>query len=101
MITMTLDEARRLPPLSDEEAERIRSFRDAADEECPPLTKEQLARMKPSHFRGIFKPVKESVTVRIDRDILAWLKAGGAGYQTRLNAALRWAREHGCPVNEL
>lgn len=101
MITMTTDEARRLAPLSEEEAERIRAFKDEYDEECPPLTDEQLAQMKPSRFRGMFKPVKESVTVRVDRDILAWLKAGGAGYQTRLNAALRWAREHGCPVNEL
>jgi uncharacterized protein (DUF4415 family) len=29
--------------------------------------------------------------VRIDADVLAWLKSQGAGYQTRLNAILRRA----------
>jgi uncharacterized protein (DUF4415 family) len=37
-----------------------------------------------------YKPVKKQVTVRIDADILAWLRAQGAeGYQSRLNATLR------------
>lgn len=42
--------------------------------------------------RGRFyKPVKESTTVRIDADVLHWLKSKGKGYQTRLNAILRAA----------
>jgi uncharacterized protein (DUF4415 family) len=32
---------------------------------------------------------KERVTVRLDPDILEWLKAQGKGYQTRINAILR------------
>lgn len=32
---------------------------------------------------------KNRITVRIDRDVLEWLKAQGPGYQTRLNAILR------------
>jgi len=32
---------------------------------------------------------KRSVTVRLDRDVLEWFKAGGKGYQTRMNAVLR------------
>jgi uncharacterized protein (DUF4415 family) len=37
-----------------------------------------------------YKPVKKQVTVRIDADILAWLRRpGDAGYQSRLNATLR------------
>jgi uncharacterized protein (DUF4415 family) len=37
-----------------------------------------------------YKPVKKQVTLRIDADILAWLRAQGeTGYQWRLNAALR------------
>ncbi len=44
--------------------------------------------------RGKFyRPVKQSVTVRLDADILAWLKSKGEGYQTRLNALLRRAME--------
>jgi uncharacterized protein (DUF4415 family) len=29
------------------------------------------------------------VNVRIDADIIEWLKAGGSGYQTRMNEILR------------
>jgi uncharacterized protein (DUF4415 family) len=32
---------------------------------------------------------KKGVYIRLDPDILAWLKANGKGYQTRLNAMLR------------
>jgi uncharacterized protein (DUF4415 family) len=32
---------------------------------------------------------KESIHLRIDHDILAWFRASGKGYQTRINAVLR------------
>ena len=38
---------------------------------------------------GAYKPVKVSTTVRVDADILLWLKSKGQGYQTRINAILR------------
>ena len=46
--------------------------------------------------RGRFyRPVKEQVTLRIDADVLAWFRAGGNKYQTRINAALReYVRQH-------
>jgi uncharacterized protein (DUF4415 family) len=53
------------------------------------LTEEQLEEFKPSHLRGIYKPVKKTVNVRLDEDVLEWLKNGGSGYQTRMNAILR------------
>jgi uncharacterized protein (DUF4415 family) len=36
-----------------------------------------------------YKPVKKQVTVRLDADLIAWLRNGGKGYQTRLNDILR------------
>ena len=36
-----------------------------------------------------YRPKKESVTIRIDADVLAWLKTSGRGYQTRINEYLR------------
>jgi uncharacterized protein (DUF4415 family) len=38
-------------------------------------------------------PVKQQLTVRLDSDVLAWLKSMGRGYQTRLNRILRAAME--------
>lgn len=35
------------------------------------------------------EPGKEIVTLRLDRDVLKWLKGGGRGYQIRINAILR------------
>jgi uncharacterized protein (DUF4415 family) len=32
---------------------------------------------------------KQQLTVRFDPDIIAWFKAQGPGYQTRMNAVLR------------
>lgn len=36
-----------------------------------------------------YRPVKQSVSIRLDSDVLAWLKAKGSGYQTKVNALLR------------
>ncbi len=36
-----------------------------------------------------FRPVKKQTTVRIDADVLAWLKAKGEGHLTRINEILR------------
>ena len=32
---------------------------------------------------------KESITIRLDKDVIAWFRARGSGYQTRINDALR------------
>lgn len=32
---------------------------------------------------------KESITLRLDRDVLDWFRGTGRGYQTRINAVLK------------
>jgi len=32
---------------------------------------------------------KETITIRLDADILEWFRGNGKGYQTRINAILR------------
>ena len=36
-----------------------------------------------------YRPKKSTVTIRLDADVLAWLKVTGEGYQTRINTYLR------------
>jgi uncharacterized protein (DUF4415 family) len=36
-----------------------------------------------------YRPKKASITIRIDADVLAWLRSSGEGYQTRINDYLR------------
>ncbi len=36
-----------------------------------------------------YRPLKQQLTVRLDADVVAWLRQHGKGYQTRLNRMLR------------
>jgi uncharacterized protein (DUF4415 family) len=38
-----------------------------------------------------YRPKKQPVTMRLDEDVLDWLKSYGAGYQTKANLLLRHA----------
>ena len=56
--------------------------------DLPPTT----ARDWTGAVRGKFyRPVKQQLTVRVDADVLEWLKSQGSGYQSRLNSILRAA----------
>ncbi|MDR2964437.1 MAG: BrnA antitoxin family protein [Treponema sp.] len=74
----------------------IKSFKVTDYSDAPELTDEQLAQMKPSHLRNManYKPVKKTVNVRLDADVIEWLQSAGKGYQTRMNSILREAMLH-------
>jgi len=56
--------------------------------DIPELTPEMFA--KTVVKRGLKdKENKTQLTIRVDRDVLAWFKAQGRGYQTRINSLLR------------
>jgi uncharacterized protein (DUF4415 family) len=38
-----------------------------------------------------YRPPKKAVTMRLDTDVLEWLKSYGNGYQTKVNLLLRHA----------
>lgn len=38
-------------------------------------------------------PRKEQLTLRLDADVLAWFRAQGRGYQSRMNAVLKAYKE--------
>ena len=38
-----------------------------------------------------YRPVKKQLTLRLDADVIFWLRQHGRGYQTRANALLRAA----------
>ena len=74
----------------------IRAFKVTDYSDAPELTDEQLAQMRPSHLRNManYRPVKRTVNVRLDADVVEWLQGEGKGYQTRMNAILREAMLH-------
>jgi uncharacterized protein (DUF4415 family) len=62
----------------------------AIDRDNPPWREEMLGPPVLRPGRGPQKlPTKVSTTVRVDADVLAYFRATGPGYQTRINEALR------------
>jgi len=41
-----------------------------------------------------YRPTKQPVTIRLDSDVVEWLKEDGRGYQTKANWLLRQAMNH-------
>lgn len=85
-ITAVKIDLNNLPPLTSEQQAKMEALAARPDSEIdysdiPPLTDDDLARF--------YRPAKEMTTVRIDADILHWLRSQGKGYQTRINAILR------------
>ena len=65
---------------------------DGEVEDDRPLTREEMQAGIEAYRRQRGRPTgsdKESTTIRFDRDVLAAFRAGGPGWQTRMNAALR------------
>src|ERR1700726_2763408 len=56
--------------------------------DIPPLGDEFFTKAKEA-----WPPAKQQLTIRLDADVLNWLKANGRGYQTRINRILRAAME--------
>ena len=60
------------------------------DPDTPPWSEEMLGPAVLKRGRGPQKaPTKVLTTVRLDADVIAFFKAQGSGYQTRINEALR------------
>ena len=41
----------------------------------------------------LWPPAKKQLTIRLDEDVLEWIKAQGKGYQSRINYILRAAMD--------
>jgi uncharacterized protein (DUF4415 family) len=82
-----------LPPLTDEQQAEIRALSEMPDSEinCSDIPHLDDAFWKNALRNPFYKPKKTSTTVRVDSDVLTWLKSQGKGYQTRMNAILREA----------
>jgi uncharacterized protein (DUF4415 family) len=83
--------AETLPALTDEQRANLKALAERPDSDIdysdiPPLTDEFWKKAVRGHF---YKPTKRQITARVDVDVLEWLKAGGKGYQSRINAILR------------
>ena len=82
----------KLPVMSDERIAELQNFTTMDFSDCPVQTPEQLQEFKPKYPDArLYKPIKQNVQIRLDADVVEWLKSEGPGYQTRANAILRQA----------
>lgn len=80
-----------LPPLTDAQEAELKTLAAMPDSQIdhsdiPPLSNDFWKNAIRNPF---YKPIKQATTVRVDSDVLLWLKGQGKGYQTRINAILR------------
>ena len=73
---------------------RIDRMRDADIDysDIPPLDRTFLKKVTTP-----WPPAKRQLTIRLDADVLDWLKRQGRGYQTRINRILRVVMESQTP----
>ena len=79
--------------LTKQQAKEIRALKRMKDEDIDVSDIRPLDSWDQAVIGKFYRPRKVSLTIRIDADVLARIKAAGRGYQTRINALLRRAVE--------
>jgi len=77
--------------MTKEQARQIRALKRMKDEDIDLSDMPEKLDWSNAIRGKFYRPVKKSLTIRIDADVLAWIKSGGKGYQTRINYHLREA----------
>ena len=79
-----------MPKLSTEARKELEALAAMPDIEIDTSDIPEIRELPSDAVVGRFyRPKKTTVTMRLDADVVAWLKASGEGYQTRINAYLR------------
>lgn len=71
------------------QTEELRRLRDQADGAIDTEDIPEVADWSDAQRSRFYRPVKKQITLRLDADVLAWFRAQGSRYQTRINDALR------------
>ena len=89
-------EASKAPKLTAVQAAKLNNMADEKIDysDIPELDEAFFAKVA---LLGNWPPAKKQFTVKIDEDVLMWLRSMGKGYQTKINHILRIAMEHHKP----
>ena len=75
--------------MTNEQRQQLRRLDELPDDEIDTSDISEITDFSGAVRGRFYRPVKQQVTLRIDADLLAWFKAQGGKYQTRINVALR------------
>jgi uncharacterized protein (DUF4415 family) len=79
--------------LTRKQAKEVRALSRMRDAEISLEDVPELSHWNRAVVGKFYRPIKKPLTIRIDTDVLAWLKSQGKGYQTHFNNLLRAAME--------
>lgn len=88
LIQKDIDLNRKLTPEEVAMLEALEDFEDEYDEDCPPLTDEQLSKMYRVSEKNREERLKQTVTLRISRKALNKARSLGKGYTSVLSRIL-------------
>lgn len=94
-------EAIDFPPLTPEQEAMLEHLDTVPDSEIDTSDTPECSGNGGFYYIQSLKVPQTKIYTAVDNDILAWLKKGGKGYQTRMNHVLRWARMHNCPIAQM
>jgi uncharacterized DUF497 family protein/uncharacterized protein (DUF4415 family) len=80
--------------LTKEQKRDIRAIAAKRDEDIDFSDAPAVVDWSGAEIGKFYRPAKKPVTMRLDSDVIAWLKADGRGYQTKANWLLRHAMLH-------
>ena len=97
-MTMTLDDIKNLPPLTEEDIRTLEAAKPTPSEDCPAMSQEEL-----KEFRPWNKKNKKPVTINLDNRVIVYFKGlsdeTGVPYQILMNQYLiQCAEERKRPV---
>jgi uncharacterized protein (DUF4415 family) len=75
------------------QADEIRALKRMKDREIDTTDIPPVLDWSKAVVGKFYRPIKKPLTIRLDADVLTWLKGQGKGYQTRINALLRSSME--------
>src|ERR1700685_374512 len=75
--------------LTKEQKRDIAAIRNMKDEDIDLSDIPEVLDWSKAEIGKFYRPPKRSVTMRLDGDVIDWLKGYGKGYQTRVNLLLR------------
>ena len=81
MQSITLSEAKSM--VTQKRIEELKALAEQSVDtsDIPELAKEDFLKM--------YRPIKKTLSIRLDSDIVVWIKSYGKGYQSRINTILR------------
>lgn len=76
-----------------EKEDELKALERLADEDIDTSDLPEIGDWSQAVRGRFYRPIKKPITIRLDADVIHWLKQGGRGYQTRVNKILRDAME--------